>query len=366
MTSVLLVVGSLRTGGTERQVCLLANGLQQQENVQVSIALLGGVAESAFPLVSDVELLSLGPGGWFGMLMALKRLRRLGREHTVVYSFLEVANLWNALALLGTARRHLLWGVRSAGVPPSTIARFAFRVCRWLSPMAQVLVGNAQAVVDHHLRAGYRPVDVCVTANIVATERFHPDDDRRRRWRAKLKVDPGDVVIGCVARADPQKCHELLIAAFARVAGEHDNLKLLLVGPGIPDYQPLRAAIEKFDVAARVILLAAQAVIHELINAFDIAVNTSAVEGLPNSMLEAAASGVACIATDVGGTSDALGDAGILVPANDVEAFAAALRSLLEDGNLRREMAERSVQRVRERFTLDTAVRQTISLFPIL
>jgi glycosyltransferase involved in cell wall biosynthesis len=73
-----------------------------------------------------------------------------------------------------------------------------------------------------------------------------------------------------------------------------------------------------------------------------------------------------CIATDVGGTSDALGDAGILVPANDVEAFAAALRSLLEDGNLRREMAERSVQRVRERFTLDTAVRQTISLFPIL
>jgi hypothetical protein len=77
--SIILVVGSLRTGGTERQVCLLANGLQQQENVQVSIALLGGVAESAFPLVSDVELLSLGPGGWFGMLMALKRLRRLGR-----------------------------------------------------------------------------------------------------------------------------------------------------------------------------------------------------------------------------------------------------------------------------------------------
>lgn len=366
LTSVLLVVGSLGTGGTERQVCLLANGLQHLDNVQVSIALLGGPAQSAFALASNVELLSLGPGGWFGMLSALVRLRRLGRKFNVVYSFLEVANLWSALALLGTGHRHLIWGVRSAGVPPSTVARFAFGACRLLSPLADVLVGNATAVVDHHLNAGYRAGKVCVIGNIVATERFRPNDDWRRSWRAKLGIDPGEVVVGCVARADPQKCHELLIAAFASVVRENNNLRLLLVGPGIPEYKPLQAAVEQFDLAAQVIRLGAQTDIHELVNAFDIAVSTSAVEGLPNNMLEAAASGVACIATDVGGTREALGDAGVLVQPNDAPAFARALQSLVGDANLRRQIAQRAVQRVRERFTLDTVVRQTTSLFPTI
>ena len=101
-------------------------------------------------------------------------------------------------------------------------------------------------------------------------------------------------------------------------------------------------------------------------NAFDIAVNTSTVEGLPNNMLEAAASGIACIATDVGGTREALGDAGVLVQPNDARAFARALQSLVGDANLRRQIAQRAVQRVRERFTLDTVVRQTTSLFPTI
>ena len=221
-------------------------------------------------------------------------------------------------------------------------------------------------MVDHHLSAGYRASKVCVIGNIVATERFRPNDDWRRNWRAKLGIDPDEVVVGCVARADPQKCHELLIAAFARVVRENNNLRLLLVGPGIPEYKPLQAAVEQFDLSAQVIRLGAQTDIHELMNAFDIAVNTSTVEGLPNNMLEAAASGIACIATDVGGTREALGDAGVLVQPNDARAFASALQSLVGDANLRREIAQRAVQRVRERFTLDTVVRQTTSLFPTI
>ncbi len=82
------------------------------------------------------------------------------------------------------------------------------------------------------------------------------------------------------------------------------------------------------------------------------------MEGLGSAALAAMSAGVAVIASRAGGLPEAVADAGILVE-NQPEAFAAAIRRLLDNPELAREMGRGGRERVEKQFTIDIMVRQT-------
>jgi glycosyltransferase involved in cell wall biosynthesis len=100
----------------------------------------------------------------------------------------------------------------------------------------------------------------------------------------------------------------------------------------------------------------------ELLNACDIFVMASDWEGHPLALIEAMSAGLPVIATEVGGVPGILGDAGILIPAGNVDALEGAMRQLADDASLRAKLGHAARERA-QRFDVSTMIRAYEDLF---
>ena len=158
-----------------------------------------------------------------------------------------------------------------------------------------------------------------------------------------------------------------LAAASRLLRARGVPLRVLLVGPRdpenpacIPEHQ-LRA----WEAEGLVEWLGPRADIPELLAACHIAVLPSYREGLPKSLLEAAAAGRPLVATDVPGCREICrdGESGLLVPVQDVEGLADALDRLAGDADLRRKLGGGARALAESAFGEDAVVAQTLSLY---
>jgi glycosyltransferase involved in cell wall biosynthesis len=134
----------------------------------------------------------------------------------------------------------------------------------------------------------------------------------------------------------------LLLEAFARVGARHGTARLALIGDGELRGE-LESLAESLGIRDRVHFAGEQRAIAPLVADLDIFVLCSISEGTSISLLEALASGIPCVATAVGGNLAVLdqGNAGVLVPSDDVAALAQALDDLLASPEARRDLADR-------------------------
>jgi glycosyltransferase involved in cell wall biosynthesis len=320
-----LVIGSLRSGGTERQVATLANELARRGE-SVAVAVIDGSHPAAYELDSRVVVTTLAYGGAIGAIRAMLRLRGLVGNGSIVYSFLDAANLLAAAAMIGRSAK-LLWGVRASDVGPSAVAHLTARLCSPFSSRVDVLIGNATACLDSYRRRGFRPRSEAVVFNGIDAAAWCPDPGARAAVRAELGIPNGVSIVGFVARVDPQKRHDLLLHAFARCSDAH----LILVGRGTDADRAIARLMQSLGITNRVSALGERTDVRRLTAALDVVCCASHSEGFPNSLLEGMACGVCCVASDVGGVREVLGDAGIVVDEPTEAAFARALQDILRD-----------------------------------
>lgn len=140
--------------------------------------------------------------------------------------------------------------------------------------------------------------------------------------------------IVAVGRVDINKNHFMLVKAFEEIAGEYPEWNLKIYGDG-PDKEKLDAMIHSSPYQER---MEAPGMISDVPDRLDqsrIYVLTSYEEGMPNSLIEAMAKGLACISTDCpcGGPDELIrnGENGILIPVGDTEALVKALKAILAD-----------------------------------
>ncbi|MEU7818508.1 GT4 family glycosyltransferase PelF [Pseudonocardia sp. NPDC049154] len=172
-----------------------------------------------------------------------------------------------------------------------------------------------------------------------------------------LTEEPAEPTVAFVGRIDPLKDIELLVTAFAQVRRAIPAARLRLFG-GVPagneDYaRRCEARVAELGLADAVTFEGPVSPVTEAFRRGHIVVLSSKSEGLPLTIIEAAMSGRATVATDVGGMSEAVGEGGLVVPAGDAPAFAAACIRLLRDHELRHELAGRGRRRALELFTLE-------------
>jgi glycosyltransferase involved in cell wall biosynthesis len=172
-------------------------------------------------------------------------------------------------------------------------------------------------------------------------------------------------VVGCVARFDPVKRHDALVRAFALVAPRRPNLSLLLIGDG-PERTRITALAAGLGIARdRTVAPGELAWTASPYASIDLYVATSRKEGLPLAPLEAMASELAVVATDVPGHRDVVehGVTGLLVPHDNDTALATAIESLLDDQGRRRRMGQAGRARVLRDFTTRTMVAKTADVY---
>jgi glycosyltransferase involved in cell wall biosynthesis len=169
--------------------------------------------------------------------------------------------------------------------------------------------------------------------------------------------------IVAVGRLSPEKRFDLLIRSFQRVSKKHPEFILNIYGEG-ELYNDLEKQIEECGLIGKVVLHGNIEDILEQINGAEIFVMASEHEGMPNSLIEAMAMGLACVSTNFpSGGAEVLiqsGINGILVPVGDIDAMSDALIRLIEDDGLRISIG-REAANIRKTNSLESISRKWIN-----
>ena len=182
--------------------------------------------------------------------------------------------------------------------------------------------------------------------------------------RESLGLTAADVVIGCISRFDPVKRIELLVETLRRLRARFPRLVLVLVGGGV-EQQRIRRLVFEGGVSEQVIFTGFLESPARILPMLDLYVASSRKEGLPPSMLEAMAAGLAVVATDVPGHRDLVvqGETGLLVAPEDPAALANAIAALLTDPARRKSLGHAGRERVRQEFTMRAMVDATAAAY---
>ncbi|MGW4213247.1 GT4 family glycosyltransferase PelF [Lentzea sp. NPDC004789] len=242
---------------------------------------------------------------------------------------------------------------------------------RYLGAVGESLALPAKVVMlsFHRALAGaaYRACDM-LTPHSDYNRRWqlHSGADASRMWTMYNGIDPAkfpvaqgepDVpTIVFVGRIDPLKDLHTLIRAFGEVRRALPQARLRVFGP-VPEANKgyHASCVRLMDQLGLTGSAAFEGLVPSQVDAYHaghIVALTSVSEGFPFTVVEAMSTGRPPVCTDVGGVSEAVADAGLVVPPRDHEAVARACVRLLTDNGLRRRLGGLARQRVVERFTV--------------
>ncbi|CAB3711220.1 glycosyltransferase family 4 protein [Achromobacter pestifer] len=169
-----------------------------------------------------------------------------------------------------------------------------------------------------------------------------PPPIERSTLRDELGLDADDIIVGCVAVMRATKGHKDLIDAMVPLIASRPKLHLVFVGGGSPVFEQTQAYVAKLGLQDRIHLMGMRRDVPNLLAGFDIFALATQQEASGTVYVEAQASGLPVIGTDVGGVSEMFrdGETGILVPPKDSKALTEALQRLIDDPDLRRTMGD--------------------------
>lgn len=362
------LVHRFETGGMENGLVNLVNRLpvDRFRHTIVPLTTAGAIAQRVRNDEVAIEPLGLPPGP---LAAALPRLWRVFRRlRPAIVHTRNVGTLEGQIAawLAGVPVRihgEHGWEVHDLiGSNPSLL-----RTRRTLRHLVHAQVALSTPTLDYlRERVGVRPDRLHPICNGVDTARFHPRED------VEVPDPNGPLVVGYVGRlADVknplllvdafERAHALVVSADRALAG---RLRLEIVGTG-----PLRAALQervaRSPLRPSIALAGERADIAECLRRCDVYALPSLAEGISNTLLEAMATGLACVATRVGGNEELIEakQGGTLVASGDADAFAHALAAYLRDPALRAAHGARARERAVEHFGIDRMVEAYEKLY---
>jgi asparagine synthase (glutamine-hydrolysing) len=205
---------------------------------------------------------------------------------------------------------------------------------------------------DYERWIGLAPGRSASIPNAVSLESFPvPSQDEKDDLRHSLKIEPHQKVIVGAFRLSAEKNPRLFLNVCRRLAETRADLRILLAGVG-PLMPTLEEEVGLLGLTKSISFLGRRNDVNVLMSIADLFLLTSDQEGMPNVVLEAQLMGVPVVATDAGGTRDAMvpGVTGLLCPVGDADALGAACSKLLDDGAAARVMGEAGARHVRDGF----------------
>ncbi len=207
--------------------------------------------------------------------------------------------------------------------------------------------------------------------NGVDTEKFHPYKVKQQVEDCPLLFDKDNIYIGTVGRMHGVKDQITLVTAFISLIESNSALAgkvyLLLIGDG-PLREQAIELLKKYQLIQYAWLSGERTDIAEIMRTLDIFVLPSQAEGISNTILEAMATGLPVVATNVGGTSELVenGETGLLVPHSNPEAMTKALYQLLTDKDKRQQLGLNGYKRVLDNFSILAMVNKYTDVYDSL
>ncbi len=365
--------------------------------VDMSLALLLGPQLRAFA-EAGMEVIGVSaPGPFVSQLESWgirhEPLRHATRSTAVGQDALALLELWQLIRRLKPDIVHThnpkpgLYGrvaARAAGVPgvvntvhglyASPEDRASRKALVYTLERAASLCSGVELVqnpedLDVLRRLGVPSRKLVLLGNGVDLQRFQPEPDEqsRRQARADLGVDPDALVVGIVARLVWQKGFRELFVAAERLRASHPDVVFVVVGGSDPEKADAISP-EELEVArhrGHIVFAGSRDHMEHVYPAFDLFVLPSYREGFPRSAMEAAASGLPVIATDIRGCREVVSDgqSGLLVPLHSPTRLATAIEELALDSELRQRMGTAGRHKAEAEFDDRAVVAKTMHAY---
>ncbi len=333
---VVFVSTALTYGGAEQQVAYLATGMRRRGWDVAVVSMTKPEAHVDDLRAAGVTVVSFGMRPGVPDPRAVIGLRTLYRSWrpSIVHAHMVHANLLARVARVRTDVPVLISTAHNIKEGP----RWREIAYRMTDRFADLTTNVSRAAVRRYVDVGVAPASkMRYQPNGIDLERFQPRPEDRERIRRELGLGERPVLLN-VGRFERAKDHSTLLRAFHSLRRTIPEAVLLLVGKGdlLPDVQRQAEALR---MGESVRFLGTRGDVPTLMNAADVYVMSSSWEGLPLVLLEASASGLPIIATDVGGNAEIVTHevSGLIVPPANAPALAQAVETVL-----RQTPAERS------------------------
>jgi glycosyltransferase involved in cell wall biosynthesis len=360
---IVFVITTLGMGGAETQLVRLATGLKGR-GWQVSVVSLipmeyiaKDLEQAQIPAVS----LHMKPGSPDPRaVLALARYLR-AQKPQIVHTHMVHANLLGRVARLLASVPVLISTAHNVN-EGSRWREIAYRLT---DPLCDLTTQVSQAGLERYVGVGAVPMNkIRFVPNGINSHEFSPDPHLRAKLREELGWE-GQFIWLAVGRFAEAKDYPNMMQAFAKVHALQPEARLMIAGLG-EQMESTQQLAQTLGLGQAVRFLGLRKDVAALMNAADGYVMSSAWEGLPMVLLEAASTGLPMVATDVGGNREVVqeGQTGYLVPPRDAESLSAAMLRLMALPEEQRHcMGEAARVFVRQRYSLESVLLQWETIY---
>jgi glycosyltransferase involved in cell wall biosynthesis len=228
---------------------------------------------------------------------------------------------------------------------------------------AVVFVSAADFSEGRRLRLA-KPRKLRLVRNGIDCAELQTEEFARRAAALRSALPPGSPLVGTIARLHRQKGVVYLLRAAVAILDGHPGGRVIVAGGGELESE-LRREAQALGLDRRFVMLGERGEARELLAGLDVFVLPSLWEGLPLVLIEAAALGKPIVATSVDGSREIItdGETGLLVPAGDPAALAAAVRRLLDDPALAARLGAAARKTIPPRFSLEAMIAGYTDLY---
>ena len=212
-----------------------------------------------------------------------------------------------------------------------------------------VTVSDEIAIKIH--KSGVSSQKIIVIDNGIDLQKFS-SQKRNNLLKEYLGIKEESKVIGTIARLTKEKGHIYLLEAAKDIVAAYPDTKFLIVGEGRERYR-LENRVMTLGLQDKVIFTGQRKDIIDILSILDIFVLPSITEGLPVAILEALASGLPVVATNVGAIPKVInnGETGLLTEPGNPESLSSAISELLSDREKARELGYQGQRKVEREFS---------------
>jgi glycosyltransferase involved in cell wall biosynthesis len=344
--------------GGQQQVLLTAQGLAARGHRVVVVAHPDGELRRRLP--AGLEVVPLAPRSEVDLPAAWRLssvIRDLQPDVVHAHDSHGVAVAATALSIASPPRRPVLVAARRVDFHLNANA-FA----RWKHKQVNRYVAASETIRAMLIEDGIAPGRVVTVHDGIDVDRVaavEPLNLREECW-----FPAHSLIVGHVGALSPSKGQKFLVDAAAIVVREMPEARFLLVGEG-ELHDALEHQIKHLHLAQHVLLTGFRADVLGVLKGLDLFVMSSVTEGLGTALLDAMAAGRPIVATRAGGIPEVVvhGETGLLVPPRDAPALAAGILEVLRDPGRRSRYAAAGLARVRDRFSVDRMVEETLAVY---
>ena len=362
--SIFHIITGLGGGGAEGTLYKLC--IEDKENKHIVISLTSGGKYKNLLEINKIDVFSLDFKKYKLNIKDFKRILKLFEFYKpdIIQGWMYHGDFIASIVSILKGQKNLYWNIRHSSLEKKSIlfypTFFLMKICALISHILpkKIICCSINSVKLHQFH-GYKRSKFFYLPNGVNTEKFKPNHNLKRKVRDDLSVKDNIFLFGMVARYHDQKDHKNLLKALNLLSLSNNNFKFLLIGKNLDtSNNEICDLIKKYNLIKNVILLGEREDINSLMCSIDCHVLSSAYgEAFPNVIAEAMASGIPCIATNVGDSKYIVGETGWIVNPRDPKELFQSMHKVM---NLNKEEISRLGKSARKKVITEYSLNKMI------